>query len=419
MDGALEWVQKNLSIQLSHDQFHAVKSALHQKVMIITGGPGTGKTTIIQAILKIFSRLKMKILLAAPTGRAAKRMSEATGHEAKTIHRLLEFSFQNGGFVKDDENRLNCDLIIVDEASMVDTQLMFSLLKALPLSSRIVLVGDVYQLPSVGAGNVLGDIIKSQTVTVVELKEIFRQKKTSHIIVNAHKINQGIIPELDSSEEKSDFYFRHREEPDDALQFVIELITDHIPRVFGFDPLNEIQILTPMRKGIVGTNNLNSVLQNTLNPVQDGIKRGNRSFRVNDKVMQITNNYDKEVFNGDMGRIMRINGELQEVVISFENREVVYDFADLDEIILSYAISIHKAQGSEYSAVVIPILTQHYILLQRNLIYTAVTRAKKLVVIVGSKKALALGVKNNKTQKRYTHLQHRLMSNFRSQGFNL
>ena len=408
-DKAVEWVQKRLAITLAAKQAGAVQCAAEDKVMIITGGPGTGKTTIINAILKIFSRLDVKTMLAAPTGRAAKRMSEATGNEAKTIHRMLEYSIQKGGFQKNELNPLDCDLLIIDEASMIDTILMHHLLKAVPPGATFILVGDVNQLPSVGAGSVLKDIIESDTIKVVELNEIFRQAKESLIIVNAHRINKGLLPLFKSSEQRlDDFYFIEQEDPEEVLRIILEISKDRIPRRFGYDPVNEIQVLTPMHKGIVGAGNLNVELQKTLNPAQGGVTRGGWEFRVNDKVMQVKNNYDKEVFNGDIGRIVGIDPENQEVIISFDEREVPYDYTELDEIVLAYAVSVHKAQGSEYPVVIIPILTQHYILLQRNLVYTAVTRGRSLVVIVGTIKALAIGIKNDKTQKRYTYLKYRL-----------
>ncbi len=407
-DKAVEWVQKQLAITLAKKQVEAIKSAVENKVMIITGGPGTGKTTIINAILKIFLRLGVKIMLAAPTGRAAKRMSEATGHDAKTIHRMLEYSIQKRGFQKNELNPLRCDLMIIDEASMIDTILMHHLLKAIPPGATFILVGDVNQLPSVGAGNVLKDIIASGEVQVVKLNEIFRQAKESLIIVNAHKINNGLVPSFKSSGPKDDFYFIEQEDPEEVLRVILELTKERIPRRFGFDPVDDIQVLTPMHKGIVGAGNLNVELQKTLNPGENGIIRGGWKFKLNDKVMQVKNNYDKEVFNGDIGRITRIYPENQEITISFDERDVPYNYTDLDEIVLAYAVSVHKSQGSEYPAVVMPILTQHYILLQRNLVYTAVTRGRELVVMVGTMKALAIGVKNDKTQKRYTYLRHRL-----------
>jgi exodeoxyribonuclease V alpha subunit len=411
-DKALKWVQKQLDITLAPKQIDAVKRAVADKVLVITGGPGTGKTTIVNAILKIFVKSGVKLLLAAPTGRAAKRMSEATGYEAKTIHRLLEYSIQKGGFQKNDQTPLKCDLLIVDEASMIDTILMYHLLKAIPPRATFILVGDVNQLPSVGAGNVLHDIIASGAVPVMELNEIFRQARESLIIVNAHKINQGLMPAFKPSGHKlADFYFIEQEEPEKVLGIILELVKERIPKRFEFDPIDDIQVLTPMHKGIVGAGNLNLELQKALNPGPDSLSRGGKNFRINDKVMQIQNNYEKEVFNGDLGRIIKIDLEAQEVIIDFDGKQVAYDYSDLDEVVPAYAISIHKSQGSEYPAVVIPILLQHYVLLQRNLIYTAVTRGKKLVVMVGSKKALAIGIGNDKTKKRFTHLRHRLAEN--------
>jgi len=408
---AIEWVQGQLAITLADRQIAAVRCAIENKVMIITGGPGTGKTTIINAVLKIFAQLKIRIMLAAPTGRAAKRMSETSGFEAKTIHRMLEFSLQKGGFQRNEDKPLVCDVLIIDEASMIDTILMYHLLKAMPPSATFILVGDVNQLPSVGAGNILKDIIESSAVPVVALDKIFRQARTSRIIVNAHKINQGVVPFLDatySSDPHNDFYFIEQEDPEKILDIIVELNKVRIPQRFGFDPVDDIQVLTPMHRGVVGSGNLNQKLQAALNPGEGGIARGERTYRANDKVMQIRNNYDKDVFNGDIGRILAIQWEDKEVMINFDGREVDYDFSDLDEIVPAYAVSVHKSQGSEYAAVIIPIVTQHYILLQRNLIYTAVTRGKKLVILVGSRKAMAIGVNNNKTRKRHTRLRYRL-----------
>jgi exodeoxyribonuclease V alpha subunit len=405
---AVPWIQEKLAITLAEKQLEAIRAVAGHKVMVVTGGPGTGKTTIINAMIRIFAGIRTKILLAAPTGRAAKRMTEATGHEAKTIHRLLEYSFQKGGFQKNDSSPLDCDLLIVDEASMIDTLLMHHLMKAVPARSTFVMVGDVNQLPSVGAGNVLRDIIDSGAVPVVELNEIFRQARESSIIVNAHLINEGRMPNLKSSQEKlDDFYFIEQEDPQKVLELIITLVKERIPKRFGFDPLDDIQVLTPMHRGIVGGMNLNVELQKALNPGEEGLARMGRLYRAGDKVMQISNNYDKEVYNGDIGRITDIDTEGQEVLVAIDGREVPYDFSELDELIHAYAVSIHKSQGSEYPAVVIPILTQHYILLQRNLLYTGVTRGKKLVVIIGTKKAMAIAIKNNKTEKRYTLLSER------------
>lgn len=409
---ALAWVQKKLAITLAKSQTAAIKSALINKVLVITGGPGTGKTTIIHAILKIFSKINAKILLAAPTGRAAKKMSETTGHTAKTIHRLLEFSFAQGGFTKNEKKPLKCDLLVIDETSMLDTILLHHLLKAVPHSATLILVGDVNQLPSVGAGNVLGDIMVSGRVPVVKLTEIFRQAQGSLIIVNAHKINNGFLPTFnspDSDRKKQDFYFISQEDSEKVLEIILRLVGERIPAKFGFDPMEDIQVLTPMHKGIVGAGNLNMRLQELLNPGENKIIQGKRGFRPKDKVMQIKNNYDKSVFNGDIGRIIRIETELKEMIICFDGKEISYDFSELDEIRLAYAVSVHKSQGSEYPVVIIPVLIQHYILLQRNLIYTAITRGRKLVVMVGTKKAMAIAVKNNKTMKRYTSLKQRLI----------
>jgi len=414
-DKAVDWAQQQLRMTLARNQVAAVRSALDNKMMVITGGPGTGKTTITQAIIKIFERLHLQIALAAPTGRAAKRLSETTGREAKTIHRLLEFSFQKGGFQRGIENPLDCDLLIVDEASMIDTLLMHYLLKSVPDSATVILVGDVNQLPSVGAGNVLNDVIASACVPIVELNEIFRQARTSRIIVCAHQINSGIVPPIapPDSQLQSDFYFIQQEDPEKVLDIILTLVKERIPRNDRFqkfikNPIDDIQVLTPMHKGVVGAGNLNVRLQEALNPGNEGVVCGERSYRIGDKVMQIRNNYDKEVFNGDIGRIDGIYPDVQEIIVRFDGREVVYDYADLDEIMLAYAVSVHKSQGSEYPAVVLPVLTQHYILLQRNLIYTAVTRGRNLVVMVGTTKALAIAVRNDKTQKRFTHLRYRL-----------
>ena len=409
---AIDWVQGQLSFTLAANQIKAVGWAIENKVMVITGGPGTGKTTIIHAVLKIFSRLNAGIMLAAPTGRAAKRMSETTGFGAKTIHRLLEYSFQKGGFQRTEDKPLDCDVLIVDEASMIDIILMYHLLKAVPPFATFILVGDVHQLPSVGAGNVLNDIIASGSVPVVTLDKIFRQARTSRIVVNAHKINAGIVPSLDtpySSDPQNDFYFIEQEDPEKVLDIILELCKTRIPQRFNYDPVDEIQVLTPMHKGVVGAANLNRHLQEALNPGDGGIIRAEHSYRISDKVMQIRNNYDKDVFNGDIGRIAGIQWEDRALTVTFDEREVVYDFSDLDEIVPAYAVSVHKSQGSEYPVVIIPIVTQHYVLLQRNLIYTAVTRGKNLVVIVGSKKAMAIGINNNKPLQRFTRLRYRLI----------
>jgi exodeoxyribonuclease V alpha subunit len=405
---ALAAVQARLSIRLAPQQHEALSCALESKLMVLTGGPGTGKTTIITAILMLFDDLGARPALAAPTGRAAKRMSEATGREAKTLHRLLEYSPGKGGFQRNVEKPLECDLLIVDEASMIDTILMHHLLKAVPPEATVIFVGDVNQLPSVGAGRVLADMIASKAVAVVTLTEIFRQARQSRIVVNAHRINAGRMPDLRPAQGESDFYFIEREAPEAALETIAELVAVRIPRRFGLDALDEVQVLTPMHRGLVGAGNLNQVLQERLNPTGEQLVRGERRYRVGDKVIQIRNNYDKEVFNGDIGRILRIDTEAQEVVITIDRRRVAYEFHELDEVVLAYAVSVHKAQGSEYPAVVLPLLTQHYVLLQRNLLYTAITRGRKLVVVVGSKRALAMAVHNAKTAARYTRLAERL-----------
>lgn len=408
----LEKVLGMLPIALAEEQIEAARSSLGGKIVVITGGPGTGKTTVINAIIKLFQTAKGKVLLAAPTGRAAKRMSETSGLESKTIHRLLEYSPKEDGFARNENNPLACGLLVVDEASMLDTLLMYHLLKAVPLGATLVLVGDVNQLPSVGPGNVLKDIINSGVVEVVRLTEVFRQAAASEIIMNAHRINQGEVPPLmPPSQGLSDFYFIRQDDPEKCADMIVELVRDHIPRRFKFDPVDDIQVLTPMHKGSAGVAALNNRLQAALNVQTQKVQRGERQYRLDDKVMQLRNNYDKDVFNGDIGRICYVNSDDRELTVRYEDRNVLYSFEELDEISPAYAISVHKSQGSEYPAVVIPILTQHYMLLQRNLVYTAVTRGKRLVVLVGSVRALHMAVSNNKTHKRYTWLNKRLTGN--------
>ena len=408
---ALEWVQGELKIQLAKNQKQAVKEAIEKKVMVVTGGPGTGKTTIINSIIKIYGRLGQRVLLSAPTGRAAKRMAEATGHESKTIHRLLEFSPKEGGFKRDENNPLDADLIVIDETSMVDTVLMYQFLKAVPKDATLILVGDVDQLPSVGAGIVLKDIIDSGSIPTVMLNEIFRQAKESLIIVNAHRVNNGQMPIIEGSGDSlQDFYFFIIEEPEKVAEKIIELCKEKIPQKFGYRSIDDIQVLTPMHRGLVGASNLNTELQKHLNSSTDELVRGGLVLKVGDKVMQIRNNYDKEVFNGDIGRINKIDREEQEIIVNYDGRMVSYEYSELDEIVLAYAVSVHKSQGSEYPVVVMPVLTQHYMLLQRNLLYTGITRGKKLVVLVGTNKAVAIAIKNNKPQKRYTLLKERLLA---------
>ncbi|MGM0569063.1 MAG: SF1B family DNA helicase RecD2, partial [Elusimicrobiota bacterium] len=404
---ALTETQKDMPFKPAEKQLQAIRCAFENKAMVITGGPGTGKTTIISMIIKIFSRSGMKVLLAAPTGRAAKKMSEATGREAKTIHRLLEYSIKSG-FKKNASNPLDCGLLIIDESSMIDIILMHHLLKAVPPHSNLIFVGDVNQLPSVGPGDVLGDIIKSSIVPVVELKEIFRQARKSLIVRNAHRINKGLMPlTKDNEKELSDFYFIESENPHQVLNIILELAKNRIPQRFALDPIDDIQVLSPMHKGTVGASSLNSELQKILNPHSKPFGES-KEFRQGDKVMQIRNNYEKDVFNGDIGKIIKIDPTSKKLTICFEDRYIEYEWGEWDEVMPAYAVSVHKSQGSEYPAVIVPVVMQHYILLRRNLIYTAVTRGRKLTVLVGSKKALAMAIKNNSTAKRFTQLKERL-----------
>lgn len=407
---AITWLRQKLPFTLAPLQEEAVKKALTEKVLVITGGPGTGKTTLIRAVLAIYRQRGARICLAAPTGRAAKRLSEATRYPAGTIHRLLEFSPHQGGFQRNEQRPLGADLVIVDEASMLDILLMYHLLKAIPSHATLVLVGDVDQLPAVGPGNVLLDVIRSDRFAVVRLTEIFRQARQSQIVVNAHLVREGKFPRLRPSDPDRllDFYFIEKEEPEEVLEVIVKLCRDRIPARFKLDPVADIQVLTPMNRGTIGTHRLNRALQEALNPQPEALVRGGTAYRLHDKVMQVRNNYDKEVFNGDLGRIRKIDAENQEVGVEVDGRLVVYDFSELDELVLAYAATVHKAQGSEYPAVVFPLLTQHYVMLQRNLLYTAVTRARKLVIIVGSRKALAIALTNNRIQNRYTLLCERL-----------
>lgn len=410
-DDTISQVINKLNIILAPEQMNAIVTSTTSKIMILTGGPGTGKTTVLNAIIQVFKENKAKILLAAPTGRAAKRMSEAIGMEARTIHRLLEYSPRDDGFIRNEDMPLACGLLVVDEASMMDIMLTYHLLKAIPLGATVILVGDIYQLPSVGPGNVLKDLIISQLLPVVELTEIFRQAAESQIVCNAHLMNKGEVPCLESSKEAlSDFYFIRQSDPDKAADLIVDLVKNHIPRRFKFDPINDIQVLTPMHKGTVGAASLNKRLQEELNPTSQFLQRGEKIYRLGDKVMQIRNNYEKDVFNGDIGRITYIDMEEKSIVVNFDERLVSYPSDELDELVAAYAISIHKSQGSEYPAVVIPLMTQHYVLLQRNLVYTGATRGKNLVVFVGESKALAIAIKNNKTQKRHTWLSARLVN---------
>ncbi|MGA1865637.1 MAG: ATP-dependent RecD-like DNA helicase [bacterium] len=405
---ALPWVETRMGMILDPVQKEAVSRALNNKIMVITGGPGTGKTTIIKAILTILNELKIRISLAAPTGRAAKRMQEATHHEAKTIHRLLEFSPQKGKFLRDEKNPLRTDFVILDEVSMIDTILMYHLLKAIPTHACLILIGDSNQLPSVGAGNVLSDICASKYIDTVKLEKIFRQAQKSLIVTNAHRLLRGDFPIIPKKGDEADFFFIFEEEPEKVVNLIIELYKVHIPNRFRFDPYKDIQVITPMNRGIVGALNLNNTLQSHLNPKSPGLHRGGRLFKLYDKVMQIRNNYDKEVFNGDIGRISHLDEDMLELTVEFDGRSVLYDLSDLDELTLAYAITVHKSQGSEYPALIMPVTTQHFPLLQRNLIYTALTRAKRLMIMVGTKKALAIAIRNAKIDMRYSFLEERL-----------
>ena len=383
----------------------ALEKALSHNLLVLTGGPGTGKTTTIKGLIALLEARNKKIALAAPTGRAAKRMSEATGHEAKTIHRLLEFSPSEMAFKKNRENPLEIEALIVDEISMVDTFLMNSLLRAVPISASVVLVGDVDQLPSVGAGNVLKDVITSGIVEVVELNEIFRQAQTSRIITNAHAINRGEMPDVQNDRD-ADFFFLEVSEPDQVVETVCGLCAARLPRTYRLNSIEDIQVLVPMYRGETGANNLNRVLQDELNPKGQEMTRGGIRFRVGDKVMQVRNNYDRDVFNGDIGRVQGIEDDILRV--RFQDRVLEYEFSELDELVLAYAMSVHKSQGAEFRAVVMPLTTQHYMMLQRNLLYTAITRARELVVLAGTKQALGMAVRNNRVAERHTTLSQRI-----------
>src|SRR6476619_6746874 len=373
----------------------AIRLVLMSKALVMTGGPGVGKTTIVKGILRILAAKSVRLLLCAPTGRAAKRMTEATGFEAKTIHRLLEVDPKTGGFKRGDDNPLECDLLVIDEASMVDVMLMQALIKAVPRTAALLIVGDIDQLPSVGPGQVLADIISSGAISVVRLTEVFRQAAQSRIITTAHRINRGLIPDLNPPGIDTDFYFVQAEDPEIAVQRIVELVKVRIPKRFGFDPIRDIQVLCPMNRGGVGARSLNIELQAALNPAgEQKVERFGWIFAPGDKVMQIQNDYDKEVYNGDIGYVDEVDLEGGELVASFDGRAVSYAFGELDTLVPAYAATIHKSQGSEYPAVVIPVMTQHYAMLQRNLLYTGVTRGKKLVVLVGQKKTIAIAVRN-------------------------
>ena len=404
-DRALPWVEQRAGIALADSQRTAIRLALSSKVLVITGGPGVGKTTIVKSILRILSAKGARLLLCAPTGRAAKRMTEATGFEARTIHRLLEVDPKAGGFKRNDENPLDCDLLVLDEASMVDVMLMHALTKAVSESAGLLIVGDIDQLPSVGPGQVLADIIASGVIPVVRLTEVFRQAAASRVIVSAHRVNQGKLPDLSKPDESSDFYFVQANDPETAVARIVELVKRRIPKRFGLDPIRDVQVLCPMNRGGVGARSLNIELQKALNPAGERrVERFGWTFAAGDKVMQIENDYDKEVYNGDIGYVEDVDPEAGELQARFDGRSVTYGFGELDTLVPAYAATIHKSQGSEYPAVVIPVMTQHYAMLQRNLLYTGITRGKRLVVIVGQKKAVAIAVRNVSGQRRWSKL---------------
>jgi exodeoxyribonuclease V alpha subunit len=403
---AIAWLAAKSDFALAGSQKQAVELSLSSKVLVITGGPGVGKTTIVNSILRILRVKNMEILLCAPTGRAAKRMSEATGQEAKTIHRLLEADPKAGGFRKDQDNPLDTDLLVIDEASMIDVPLMHALLKAVPARAALLIVGDIDQLPSVGPGQVLADLIGSGVIPVVRLTEVFRQAAQSRIVTMAHRINKGELPDFGKPEGDSDYYFIEASEPEKAVAVILELVRERIPKRFGLDPIRDIQVLCPMNRGGLGARALNIELQQALNPPGGNmIEKFGSAFAPKDKVMQIENDYGKEVYNGDTGFITRIDAEEGQVFVSFDGREIVYESGELDSLVLAYATTIHKAQGSEYPAIILPVMTQHYAMLQRNLLYTGLTRGKRLVVIAGQRKAVAIAVRNVSGRKRWSKLR--------------
>jgi exodeoxyribonuclease V alpha subunit len=408
---AIPWVEQKLSIQLADSQKAAIRLALSSKLLVITGGPGVGKTTLVNSILTIMTVKGVKPLLCAPTGRAAKRLSESTGLEAKTIHRLLEINPINGQFKRNADNPLECDLLVADECSMIDVPLANQLLKAVATSTAMIFVGDVDQLPSVGPGQFLTDLIDSGVVPVIRLTEVFRQAATSRIVRSAHQINRGVFPSLPEKGEASDFYLVAAEEPEVIAQTVVDLVQTRLPRKFEVDSIRDIQVLCPMNRGITGARGINQALQAVLNPPgEHSVEKFGNRFSVSDKVMQIENNYDRDVFNGDIGFVTGVDQDEEELAVAFDGRVVSYPFGELDELVLCYATTIHKSQGSEYPVVVIPISTQHYMMLKRNLIYTGITRGKRLVVLVGQKRALAMAVKGKQVERRWSKLKERLVA---------
>ena len=412
-DKAVAWCEKRTGKTLAPSQREALQTVLATRVVVITGGPGVGKTTLVNTILMILRAKYVKCLLCAPTGRAAKRLTETVGMEAKTIHRLLEIAPANGRFSKNEANPLSCDLLVVDETSMVDVPLMHSLLRAVPNHAGLILVGDVDQLPSVGPGTVLRDLIESGVVPVVRLTEVFRQAADSQIITTAHRICRGHMPDLKGTEANSDFYFIERDEPEKIAATLVTVMQERIPERFRLNPIRDVQVLCPMNRGSLGVRELNTALQQVLNPARAGepvVERFGWRFQMGDKVIQTENDYDKDVFNGDIGTIERIDPVEHEVSIRFDERKVKYDYGELDEVALAYAVTVHKAQGSEFPAVVMPLATQHYMLLQRNLVYTGITRAKRLLVLIGQRKALEIAVRNDRTQRRYSGLAASLRS---------